>query len=87
MDLEIFIKRNCSFLKLFWTQIAQEARLPEEELTRLYTELETHLADPKTRVVSPLLFQAWGDKPSGREKFLRQSLFAPDFSVRMVASM
>jgi hypothetical protein len=50
------------FLKLFWREIIQSELIDEQELVELFQQLETHLADPNTLVVSPLLFQAWGYK-------------------------
>ena len=50
------------FLKLFWRQIIESELIGEKELVDLFQQLETHLADPNTFVVSPLLFQAWGYK-------------------------
>ena len=50
------------FVKLFWQQIIDLGLVGEEELGSLFQQLEAHLADPATLVVSPLLFQAWGYK-------------------------
>ena len=48
------------FVKLFWQQIIASGLIEEDELQVLFDQLERHLADPGTLVVSPLLFQAWG---------------------------
>jgi SAM-dependent methyltransferase len=50
------------FVKLFRQQIIDHGLIAENELDSLLQQLETHLADPATLVVSPLLFQAWGHK-------------------------
>lgn len=50
------------FVKQFWWQIIDLGLIGEEELESLFQQLEAHLADPATLVVSPLLFQAWGYK-------------------------
>ena len=50
------------FVKLFWQKIIEAGLFKDDELTALCRELEGHLADPGTLVVSPLLFQAWGTK-------------------------
>jgi hypothetical protein len=50
------------FIKLFWQRIVALGLIGEEELGSLFRQLESHLADPGTLVVSPLLFQAWGYK-------------------------
>jgi SAM-dependent methyltransferase len=55
------------FVKLFWRQIIGAGLINEEELKTLFDQLERHLADPGTLVVSPLLFQAWGYKRQGEE--------------------
>jgi SAM-dependent methyltransferase len=54
------------FVKLFWQQIIDAGLLTEEELQSAFRQLEDHLADPATLVVSPLLFQAWGYKTGDR---------------------
>ena len=48
------------FVKLFWQQIIASGLIDEDELHVLFNQLQEHLADPGTLVVSPLLFQAWG---------------------------
>jgi SAM-dependent methyltransferase len=50
------------FVKLFWRQIIDADLIMEAELETLFGQLENHLANPATLVVSPLLFQAWGQK-------------------------
>jgi SAM-dependent methyltransferase len=50
------------FVKQFWRQIIDLGLIGQEELASLFQQLEAHLADPATLVVSPLLFQAWGYK-------------------------
>jgi SAM-dependent methyltransferase len=50
------------FVKLFWRQIIDAGCIKEAELDTVFRQLENHLADPATLVVSPLLFQAWGYK-------------------------
>lgn len=50
------------FLKLFWRQIIELELIGEKELGELFRQLERHLSDPNTLVVSPMLFQAWGSK-------------------------
>lgn len=52
------------FVKRYWQKIVERGLLPEGELTDLYEQLRAHLADPTTLVVSPILFQSWGHKPS-----------------------
>jgi hypothetical protein len=53
------------FVKLFWRRIVELGQIAEPELQSLFMELESHLALPGTMVVSPTLFQAWGEKPRG----------------------
>lgn len=50
------------FVKLFWRPIVELGLIAEAELESLLRQLEAHLADPGTMVVSPLLYQAWGRK-------------------------
>ena len=50
------------FVKLFQRQIIEAGLIPADELESLFQQLESHLADPGTLVISPLLFQAWGYK-------------------------
>lgn len=50
------------FVKQFWAKILDLGLADEEELSALYTQLESHLADPATMVMSPTLIQAWGYK-------------------------
>jgi SAM-dependent methyltransferase len=50
------------FVKLFWQQIIALGLIDENELESLFQQLQSHLANPATLVVSPLLFQAWGSK-------------------------
>jgi SAM-dependent methyltransferase len=50
------------FVKLFWRQIIDAGLVKEKELESLFQQLEAHLADRATLVVSPILFQAWGYK-------------------------
>jgi hypothetical protein len=52
------------FIKLFWQRIIELELVAESELKLLFEQLEGHLADPGTIVVSPLLFQAWGYRDS-----------------------
>jgi SAM-dependent methyltransferase len=52
------------FVKLFWRQIIDAGLINEDELESRFRQLQAHLADPGTLVVSPLLFQAWGYKTS-----------------------
>jgi SAM-dependent methyltransferase len=54
------------FIKLFWQRIIELELAAESELKSLFEQLEAHLADPGTIVVSPLLFQAWGYRDSAR---------------------
>jgi SAM-dependent methyltransferase len=51
------------FVKLFWQRITELGLIAEPQLENLFKELEAHLAQPGTMVVSPTLFQAWGEKP------------------------
>ena len=53
------------FVKLFWRRIVELGLIAEPELESLFKDLESHLAEPGTMVVSPTLFQAWGEKPRG----------------------
>jgi SAM-dependent methyltransferase len=50
------------FVKLFRRQIIEAGLIQADELGSLFQQLENHLADPATLVISPLLFQAWGYK-------------------------
>jgi SAM-dependent methyltransferase len=52
------------FIKLFWQRIIELELVAKSELKSLFEQLEAHLADPGTIVVSPLLFQAWGYRDS-----------------------
>ena len=54
-----------TFVKLFWRPIVELGLIGEDELGVLFRELQAHLADPATMVVSPTLFQAWGEKRTG----------------------
>ncbi len=51
------------FVKRYWQKIVERGLLTEGELTDLYEQLRTHITDPATLVVAPLMFQAWGRKP------------------------
>ena len=53
------------FVKLFWQRIIELGLITEPELESLFKDLEAHLALSGTMVVSPTLFQAWGEKPRG----------------------
>jgi SAM-dependent methyltransferase len=53
------------FIKLFWGRIVEQGLIAESELESLFEDLKAHLARPGTMVLSPTLFQAWGEKPPG----------------------
>jgi len=46
-------------------QVITQGVLTPEQLTALVESLQTHLNQPETMVVHPLLFQVWGRKPQG----------------------
>lgn len=50
------------FVELFRRQMIDYGLISEDEINSLFAELEAHLADSATLVVSPLLVQAWGYK-------------------------
>ena len=45
-------------------EVIQRGLFTEPELAALTTALERHLDSPGTLVTRPLLFQAWGRKPT-----------------------
>jgi SAM-dependent methyltransferase len=53
------------FVKMFWRRIVELGLVAEPKLKLLFMDLEAHLAQPGTMVISPTLFQAWGEKPRG----------------------
>jgi ubiquinone/menaquinone biosynthesis C-methylase UbiE len=53
-----------TFIDIFRDRIISGGFLTADQLDRLTTELDQHLAQPETFVVYLLFFQAWGRKPA-----------------------
>ena len=51
------------FIRNIRNRVVKEGWIGEGELTDLMDELQRHLDDPRTLVVSHLFFQVWGRKP------------------------
>ena len=51
------------FIRNIRNRVVKEGFIGEGELTDLMDELQRHLDDPRTLVVSHLFFQVWGRKP------------------------